>query len=823
MLVSLNENQWFQIEKKLSDTTIALLNTLIKYAKQGVLINQDDTKRVYTEQRVIGELWDINVRDVLVERKVLEKKPKPVLQKKNKIDTMRIAKTYEQIDNALKTYMNKNTSFFEINFIQLFLVADNFIATKTSVDKDTIGVSVAIQNAINISSNYNGICAINPTLNKTVSITFLEDLKTLYDKFNTQFPFDGLLLLRDAPELLIDPTKYHKITNTIQITPYDHQFKMLEYVQTHIKVHMPFFVFYSAPIGTGKTTTSVAIANTLYNSMKMIFVCTNHSVRIDVANQAYNTGTYFCVATLKNNSVKMTYQNRGSRPSNKTNTKLYICDPKVARIILENKNDYFSLGYDINIKNVIVFFDEPTIGANTINKDLYDTIFCHSLLPYGIIYSTATPPTISNMEQILVDRKTILKKHDVHTVSSDLVLIQSNVCIPDETNINPWNKCLTHEDIYNTIQTIKTNPFIARFLTAHGAITLYNMLLSVGIVNIPDIATFFKQFDNLKPEYIRDIIIQMLEILMNYPEHIQTVCDIKISKISKINTNDNIDFTNFNARMGMTLVGSSNPLNDAIKYFPDLPVIQCMEEIQRYTLAVDAYNILYTKMCKQSERSETKQDIQLIMTKHEYPKLILPQYKSYNVINNCEMIALLNSNAPDIVITLLLYGIVIHEPSKYDAIYMDTIFKLIASCAVRYVFSSTFAYGVNFPFTEIIIMPEYIEHTTMNTIMQLTGRAGRVNQSTRAKIIIPSDYAIKLLDFIKHPNVYSIEANNIKIAYGTLRLEYKDIYLLDTDNTDNTDNNQEVNAEEKTEETKETDNSCAVEINTEQIADSWED
>jgi len=812
MLLSLNENQWFQIEKKLSDTTIALLNTLIKYAKQGVILVQDDTKRAYTEQRVIGELWDINVRDILVERKVLESKPKPKMQKKNKIDTMRIAKTYEQIDNALKIYMNKNTSFFEINFIQLFLVADNFISTKTSVDKDTIGVSVAIQNAINISSNYNGICAINPTLNKNVSITFLDDLKTLYEKFNNCFPFDGLLLLRDAPELLIDPTKYHKITNTIQITPYDHQFKMLEYVRSQIKIKMPFFVFYSAPIGTGKTTTSIAVANTLYNPMKMIFVCTNHSVRIDVANQAYNTGTYFCVATLKNNSVKMTYQNRGSRPSNKTNTKLYICDPKVARIILKNENEYFSLGYDINVNNVIIFFDEPTIGANTLNKDLYDTIFCHSLTPYGIIYSTATPPASDSMAQILIDRKTIFKNHDVKTVSSDLVLIQSNVCITDETNIHPWNKCLTQSDVINTIETIKTNPFIARFITAQGAISLYNMLLSVGISNVPDIASFFKHFDNLKPEYIREIVIQMLEILMNYPDHIQTVCDVKINKI---NTNDNIDFTNFDARTGMTLVGSINPLDDAIKYFPDLPVTQCMEEIQRYALAVDAYNILYTKMCKQSERSETKQDAQILMAKHEYPELLLPQYKSYNVINNCEMIALLNSNAPDIVITLLLYGIVIHEPSKYDAIYMDTIFKLIASCAVRYVFSSTFAYGVNFPFTEIIIMPEYIKNNTMNTIMQLTGRAGRVNQSTRAKIIIPSDYAIALLDYIKNPSQYNVEADNIKTAYSILRLEYNTLFALDTIDE------QEIIVSDTNVEQKQTSNEPETIETT--IPESWED
>jgi hypothetical protein len=50
--------------------------------------------------------------------------------------------------------------------------------------------------------------------------------------------------------------------------------------------------------------------------------------------------------------------------------------------------------------------------------------------------------------------------------------------------------------------------------------------------------------------------------LITKPEHIQTVCDIKI------NTDNNIDFTNFNARTGMTLVGSNDPLKDVLKYFP---------------------------------------------------------------------------------------------------------------------------------------------------------------------------------------------------------------------------------------------------------------
>lgn len=805
MLVSLNADQWAQIEKKLSDTTISLLNTLIKYAKQGYATTKDDTKRIYTEQRIIGELWDINVRDYLVNLNILVVKPKPKMPKYNKIDTMRSTKTYEQINNALNIFMNKNTPFFEINFIQLFLTAYKYITTKIGVDKDTIGISVAIQNSINVATNYNGICAINPTLNKKVSIMFLDDLKTLYVKFNTQFPFDGLLLLREAPELLIDPTKYHKITNTIQVTPYDHQFKMIEYVRTQIKTMIPFFAFYSAPIGTGKTTTSVAIANTLYNSMKMLFVCTNHSVRIDVANQAYNTGTYFCVATLKNNSVKMTYQNRGSRPSNKTNTKLYICDPKVARIILENDNEYFSLGYDININNLIVFFDEPTIGANIINKELYDTIFCHAWLPYGIIYSTATPPSVNNLEQLFVDRKALLKKHDINTITSDLVLIQSNVCISDNTFINPWDNCKTIKDVQTTIETINTNPFIARFLTAQGAITLYNMLLNVGITNIPDIANIFNQFDNLKPENIRNIVIQMLTILIDYPEHILNVCD------TKINTLDNIDFINFDARTGMTLVGSYDPLNDAIKYFPNLPVIQCIAEIKRYNIALETYNAIYDKACKQVEKAETKQDINNIMSKHEQPVLTLPRYNGYDVINNCETIAQLNTNAPDFVIVLLLYGIVIHEPTKYDTLYIDMIFKLISSCSVRYVFSSTFAYGVNYPFTEIIIMPEYITNNTMNTIMQLTGRAGRVNQSTKAKIIIPSSYANTLLDYIKRPEQYSIEAHNIQLAYNTLHTEYSKYIISPIEEEQIIDTRSE-----QVEHKKET-------INTETIADSWED
>jgi hypothetical protein len=379
------------------------------------------------------------------------------------------------------------------------------------------------------------------------------------------------------------------------------------------------------------------------------------------------------------------------------------------------------------------------------------------------------------MNALLSDRKALLKSHNVDNITSDLVLIQSSISLFNGTYIHPWTSCNTVFDVNNTIKTIRENPFIARFVTAQGAIALYQQLVLIGASDIIDVPTIFTQFNNLKPNKIREVVIEMLNVLVQYPDHITNICNIPIDLIDT-----KIDFTNFGT--DMTLVGSNNPLNDVIKFFPNLPIKKCMDEIKKYNIAMNTYKLSCDKIRAQAERSDSKIDVTLALSKLEYPKLVLPQYNSYDVMPNYESIALLETNAPDLLRVLLLYGIVVYDTTldKYDNVYMNTIIDLISSASVRYVFSASFAYGVNYPFTKIIILNEYIENNTMNTILQLTGRAGRVNKSTRSNIVIPNSFALRLLDYIKNPDTYNIEAHNIQKSYHTLQIRYNIQNLIDT-------------------------------------------
>jgi hypothetical protein len=777
-LTTLNSDQWFQIERKINEKTMKLLNTLITYAKQGAILKCDAKQRSFMEQRVLNTLYDTVIRPTLVSSLCLTSQPLVESKTKySKINQMRLKTTYEQLSDALHN-LPRHTPFFEINLIPLFEQARHLMMVRKSVDQDTIGLSVAIQNAITIVDNYEGICAIDPKIMKTVSPLFKQDLKDLYLSFNDKFPFNGLLLLEKSPELLIEPTKYFKIKNVSTMYPYEHQFQMIEYAKTMLRTRSAFFAFYSAPIGTGKTTSCIGVVNALSNPMKMLFICTNPSVRTDVANQAYNTGTYFCIVTMKNKGIKFTYQNRGARPSTSANTKLYICDPQVGKLILENANDYYFTTYGLTAKNLIVFFDEPTISANHSSTELNNTVFCHSWLPYGIIYSTATPPSVDKMNELLSDRKALLQHHSVDIITSDLVLIQSSVHLSNGTMINPWNNCLTVEDVENTIQTIHTNPFIARFVTAQGALQLYQQLMMIvpDPTSIPNMPQIFTEFDNLKPNKIREVVIQMLNVLIQYPDQIGHVCHVPLDL-----DDDKMNFSQGSCS-DMTLVGSASPFNDAIRVFSDLPVKTCMEQVNEYCKAVASYNAAREKIDLQAERSEKKVDVELLKTRLEYPVLTLPKYNSFNPMQNCGTSALLETSAPDVLKVLLLYGIVVHDPlmEKSDSIYMDAIIDMIASGNVRYVFSSSFAYGVNYPFTKINIMKEYIESNTMNTILQLTGRAGRVNQSTKSNIVIPSSFAVTLLDSIKHPDRHNIEAHNIQTTYTSLQQRYNIQHLIDS-------------------------------------------
>ena len=735
-----------------------------------------------------------------------------------------------------KSLPRKEIDIFEINMMKLFRIARNLIRTrgrrlegsKPELNEEIIGIAVAIQNMMTYVDTHTGSNIHIPAIETSVSAIFKEDLRQLYNDYMTKFPFDGTDLLKLAPELLLDPTKHHRVSNPQ--APYKHQLDMINFVKDRVSTSRDFFTIYSAPIGTGKTTTCIAIANIKCETpIKILFVCSEKFIRYDVGSQAINSNTLF--AMVSQNDGKLTCKpyrtaKKADRQVDKRNIHLYICDAATAKIILEGK--FFDQEYILPSDKIIVFIDEPTIHASVgltrdekleikRMKNLKNTVFCHSWLPFGVIYSTATPPRDMYLRQLLEDRRILSGVRDQpNYITSDLVLIQSSLSTNNGTEIYPWAGCENREDVINTRRTISENPFIARFLTVKSAMVLHKKMTDAGInMSSVNLDEEFKIFTNLKPNKIRELVLDMLRLLSNSSDaFIRRICQIQL----ETDTEELVDYCYNKETRDMILVGSYNPERDVRALLdPSSRHRECkgdngrkdresitlteevadqyMELIQKYKQEYKTYLIeeeRYQEIMSITRSRERDVDYRGPKTGNQKQTLdvnppisperhFISQFKPIYIegLGNLSVIPDVSGRVlreyPDVdnlIFILALYGIVVYK-KKYNKAFIEMINGLIENAEARYVFSADFAYGINYAFTKIIILDNYVRHNTMNTVLQLTGRSGRVGKSNRSSVIISSLLARRLLRSIQHPDAeeHNLEGQNIARAYESLRSE----------------------------------------------------
>jgi len=177
------------------------------------------------------------------------------------------------------------------------------------------------------------------------------------------------------------------------------------------------------------------------------------------------------------------------------------------------------------------------------------------------------------------------------------------------------------------------------------------------------------------------------------------------------------------------------------------------------------------------ERSLEERKIYETKPKHKFPKYFQLATSEYNAkfapcnefTRECiDIDNLLEKNkditVPDDLLLLLLCGIGIYAPNNtlLNENYTSIIIELATQGKLAYVISdNSISYGTNYPFGRVVILDDFVNTHSINTIFQLMGRAGRVGKLPKATAFVSQQTGDLLNDYVVNPSKYSIEANNI--------------------------------------------------------------
>lgn len=560
----LTKQGWSRVEQRSNPNQQKVLDSNIAYAHL-VIKGSNATAAVETfDKKVLGAVFYPEIRDALLAHGIVTKKAKKVDQKDQKeekagkkekkekkvvvkkADTIRatnaIKTSQTVVSDVIKSYNWDNLTpqvGFRSHYIEIvgtaFMYMARFILKKRenfAKDKNISQVwslMVSMQRFMDACANYIGTDPVNPGAKAPISQAFLTDMQDCYDDINVIFPFDGETICQRAPELMVSaPLDEHVPATSVQ--PRDHQKRIVEKTNENLKTNQPSAIVYNAMIGSGKTTAVSPLLEISKQYGKILLcVCNLETVREQMCNSFYNANQNFAVGYIRyDGKIKLsqTWSKKGG------DIAAIVCGPEVAYRILTDKVKIDGLpDSDLEAEErFVLFHDEPTIGADDVyNASLRDNIKVLMNAPKWLIFSSATSPTLSELEPLLSRLRTRHAGLVVDTVYSPTVYVPCEVRTQSGDLVVPFLGCKTPVDIRQVIQKINDMPFLGRMLTPNVALHLFKELTALGAVGVPNIPVMFKKVSNLKADKIREIVLEMLEQLASqHPESIEKLCSSRL-------------------------------------------------------------------------------------------------------------------------------------------------------------------------------------------------------------------------------------------------------------------------------------------------------
>lgn len=515
--------------------------------------------------------------------------------------------------------------------------------------------------------------------------------------------------------------------------------------------------------------------------MENIFDSNEKKISVDKL-PSYNIITsYKCGKTTKSNTNEQHQQKKLDV------CEMIICDYITTYLLLkENKYEY------------ILFFDEPTIKIDdTIVSFYLSQILYHS--PKRIILSSATLPLQSEIDNYLAFFKNKYKEANICDISSNKVLVGCVIKDFNNNTITPHINCKTKLELKKFIKKIENYPLLGKFYTLTFLINLNKFLIKYNLhIEIDKIESFDQ-------ENILENIMKLMNIvcdndIVDFDEFINIKCiDINENKMNKNKLHDNYHTIIHEELLtkqafkffGCCLISVDDPekyvkdnFSNLIKKLKEKTNIlnvskmydEYIEKIQNINKEIE--NI--EKTMKEDNDGIKEEKIKKIHNKipnFPFPNKLQINTEEHisqfsNFIENYDKSLLKqkldckNININDYLITddikFLLYMGVGLYCKNLDQDYCNLVLDLLNERKIAFIIADdSFCYGANYAISSVIINDSIGNKNTINTILQLIGRTGRVGKSEIGQVYLDENTLNRIINFFNDDNDNDEEGKTI--------------------------------------------------------------
>jgi hypothetical protein len=694
---------------------------------------------------------------------------------------------------------------------------------------------------------YGGYNTMKPTESMIISNTLINDLKAIEKTLIKQYAFNGVALYEQASDLILGSQFDYYLPRKSR-EAFEHQKIVSNTIMEIENLKNGFIMFYRTMTNSGKTSTIINIATAVqelrkrypnvFGDLQVIATCDVQPVLTRWGQLLYHAGIPFGVGAkrfypsnpeiaqrIKSKALKELHADRdcidiNMRFSNSDTCKsisdrcAIICPTEIALKILAKGT---------NARNrFILLHDEPTMHADCpIDSVGYQQLLINMQVmqyaPKWAIFSSATLPFDAKSQSFIDHHKSKFPNAKFIDNCSTEIYSCCNMRTFDGKLITPHLGCTTRTELINAVEHIEKNPFLGKLYTPTSVKLLWEEAMEAGANNadfkekIPNITEFFSKVENLYPDNVRKIALDILRsaTLLN-DKQIAYICSMEYESDSEDeDTNHNPTGIVFD-KLGTTeahkfpylnLIASNNPMQEMQSHYGGLVLdikkkIGSLDKIETdYDRAMDLWQNTFDALEKQiknpdqlsmaqSDMYESKPNMsfpeecqintkQHVMkyAKHSINRIANTKMRIPNNINNFKLGEL---HITDDCKLQMLAGVGAYAKPEdnpdIDGEYLDTTLELTSQKKMETLIAdSSICYGTDYPIGGVIITKDFSNCHSLNTIYQLMSRAGRGRKSNNAEIYVDGSCAMQILDTVKQGvNAVSSEIDNMIAVFEKL-------------------------------------------------------
>lgn len=652
--------------------------------------------------------------------------------------------------------------------------------------------------------------------------------KSIYDTLKTDFE-NFKNLLNFSPEKFI--TEYSKLTvfnvldpifeGSTGFSPMEHQQEIIQQIVSNF--NSGFLLKYKVLAGYGKTTSIVSIsivAKLLGAKNRVVFCCNIDSVRQEVAKLLLHTGITFGIVahTYWKKEVRDWYvKKHPSCKESENMLQVLITGPEFANSVIQK--------LESEGKEVVLFLDDFTVNADDITSaNLRHNGDIFSNPPKRMILSTATFPDETKMQDVfaIYKKKFPRANSNLPHVTCDKIKIGCDLFTLSQCPITPFTGATSIAELNKISSCVLSNPFLKKFCT-FSRLEEYNKEFTKNSFDKFDVSQFSTKYENLNANSIAQFMVDSVMTLKEYND--VTDCEITDMFAKKGDASvigfDNLlnDWTTMFP--GMSLIATPNPKDFLSNFEKHLEKIRTnfnlTKEIDNFNKKIENYE----KIMEQKEKAEVSAKEKKIVCDEngkaevhtqegcadafkgiERPEFNFPNFLKINSQEHCDSICknntkipcehqnnhrdlfpdgedcvdgirLIDLNIDEDLILLLLCGVGVWSKTITSPQYKSLILRYASSNMLAYVIADeTICFGTNYPFNRVIVTEEFSKIHSIETILQVIARAGRLGLIYKAEAYV-SDSLLPRLKEYSMSNVDATFDEGKNISNTTLDLYFK--------------------------------------------------